>query len=129
MITNKLKQRSRVQPDSRGKLNLHLQQRPRNKYYRLIKANSLAVLMRLDIFDSFVQLSMGEKSKVKMDHKVKCEPTRDLHFEPTQLVPLETREQLNFGLNKPLKEIETDHLMTPEMQNVVDAMEMHKDVT
>jgi len=24
MITNKLKQRSRVQPDSRGKLNLHL---------------------------------------------------------------------------------------------------------
>lgn len=71
--------------------------------------------MRLDIFDSFVQLSMGEKKKVQMDHKVKCEPTRDLHFEPTQLVPLETREQLNFGLNKPLKEIETDHLLTPEM--------------
>ena len=44
-------------------------------------------------------------------------------------MPLERRENLNYGLNaKPLDEVvQVDHLMTPEMQNIVDALELHKD--
>lgn len=126
MITNKLKQRSRAQPDARNKLSLKQQQRPRNKYYRLIKANALANLMGLDIFNMFSSLT-GHPSDKLGNSKVQCKYQKDLHFEPTQLIPDAARESVNFGLSKPLGV--TDHLMTPEMQNVVDALELHRDQT
>lgn len=40
-----------------------LQKRPNAKFYRLIKANSLAVLMRLDIFDNFTHVSVNRETE------------------------------------------------------------------
>ena len=41
----------------------------------------------------------------------------------------EERETANFGLNgKSVEELKkVDHLMTPEMQNIVDALDLHKE--
>ena len=41
----------------------------------------------------------------------------------------EERETANFGLNsKSVEELkQVDHLMTPEMQNIVDALDLHKE--
>jgi hypothetical protein len=52
-----------------------------------------------------------------------------LQFEPTKRVSFDKRETSNFGLNsKSVDELkQVDHLMTPEMQNIVDALDLHKE--
>lgn len=50
-------------------------------------------------------------------------------FETTKFVPIETRETMNYGLNFKSEEevVKVDYLMTPEMQKIVDALELQKD--
>ena len=83
--------------------------------------------MKLEIFDSFMVLNPG-KEKHQATGKIQAQAIKNLSFEPTKLISAERRETLNFGQNKPVEEArQTDHLMTPEMQTVVDSLDLHKD--
>jgi hypothetical protein len=86
--------------------------------------------MKLDLFDSFLMLQPHHERHYKL-LKIKASPTKNLIFEPTKLVSHEAREQLNFGQNKFLEEVKKidhhDHQMTPEMINIVTALDHHND--
>lgn len=86
--------------------------------------------MKLDLFDSFLMLQPHQKRTFSL-LKLKSTPQKNLGFEPTRQISSTQQETLNFGQNKPLEEIKKidphDHLMTPEMQSVVVAMDLKKD--
>jgi hypothetical protein len=83
--------------------------------------------MKLDgFFDQFKVVEME-----KLGHPrcvIATKPTKNLTYEPTKLVSHDNREKLNFGFNKTLDQMrQTDYKMTPEMQQLVDALGLQKD--
>lgn len=85
--------------------------------------------MGFNIFDGFLSLEAKAPEVPHNVTRVITEPKFQLNFEPTQIVSLQKRETVNYGLNlKPPEEVvKVKHLMTPEMQNIVDALELHHD--